>query len=919
MELGILQYWKEEDIFQRSIKQRSSVQGRAWHDAKSGDPEDTFSFYDGPPFATGLPHYGHLLAGTIKDVIPRYQTMRGKVVQRRFGWDCHGLPVENLIEKEHGIEGREQIEEMGVGKFNELCCCSVQRFTREWQEVVERMGRWVDMNWDYRTMDPDYMESIWWVFKQLHDKGLVYEGHKPMHICPRCVTPLSNFEVTQGYKDITDTSVTMKFELLEKETERKESKDSKEAKDLVLRAPENEEELAKLHELRVQEIFEPYHPDTKYDRNHPDDKHPDHELLVRMAKKKVVGTVRVDWLDEHRVAFRLIAIDRKMQGKGLGSELLQRAEDIAREKGCSEILLNAENSVIPFYKKHGFAETSQWEESPSVGSTPMSKSLGTKEKTFVLAWTTTPWTLPGNLFLAVGPKIKYTKVEFEGNHYILAKSAVEKIFKGKEYKVKGNMAANTLAGKHFKPLFPYFSETYKKDKNVFRIVAADFVATDEGTGIVHIAPGFGEDDYQIGRREKVDVLQHVTMDGKFVPEVTDFAGMDVKPIDDPGKTDRKVVDWLEKHGLLFSKEPYRHSYPHCWRCDSPLLNYATSSWFVSIEKIKEKLLSNNAKTEWIPAHLRDGRFGKWLEGARDWAISRNRYWGTPLPIWRNQETGDTEVLGSRDDLMAHAPERFTKVTVVRHGESEGNLPPIYQGIEPGTNLTKQGKEQAQATAKLLAGRGQKSENRIQIPVEIIYCSPLARTQQTAEAIAKETGAEIIVDDRLREVNFGEYEGKTVDFNDLAFVKARRAHKLEEKSPESIYHFPGMETWNDVQKRLSSFMVEMLPRHRGKHVVVVTHADVVQNAKHFFTREDPLKISHQPYPSYAEPRVFYWDHERGAQMDLHKDTVDGIVWNGGKQGPFKRIPEVLDCWFESGAMPYAQSHYPFEAGSCSLDL
>ncbi|MDD5469989.1 MAG: class I tRNA ligase family protein, partial [Candidatus Peribacteraceae bacterium] len=167
MELGILQYWKEEDIFQRSIKQRSSVQGRALHDAKSANPEDTFSFYDGPPFATGLPHYGHLLAGTIKDVIPRYQTMRGKVVQRRFGWDCHGLPVENLIEKEHGIEGRKQIEEMGVGKFNELCCCSVQRFTREWQEVVERMGRWVDMNWDYRTMDPDYMESIWWVFKQL--------------------------------------------------------------------------------------------------------------------------------------------------------------------------------------------------------------------------------------------------------------------------------------------------------------------------------------------------------------------------------------------------------------------------------------------------------------------------------------------------------------------------------------------------------------------------------------------------------------------------------------------------------------------------------------------------------------------------------------------------------------------------------
>ena len=716
MENGILQYWKEEDIFQRSVKQRLKGTGDLL-DGPSGKGGDSFSFYDGPPFATGLPHYGHLLAGTIKDVIPRYQTMRGKHVQRRFGWDCHGLPVENLVEKENDIIDHQQIDEMGVTKFNDLCRASVQRYSKEWREVVERMGRWVDMDWDYRTMDPDYMESIWWVFKQLHDKGLIYEGHKPMHVCPRCVTPLSNFEVTQAYKDVTDTSVTVKFEL----------------------------------------------------------------------------------------------------------------ED---SKG-----------------------------------------------TYLIAWTTTPWTLPGNLFLAVGPKIHYSKVEFEGNHYILAESAVEKMFKGKEYKVKGNMAANKLAGKHFKPLFPYFIDTYKKQKNAFRIVTADFVATDEGTGIVHIAPGFGEDDYQIGKREKVDVLQHVTMDGKFIPEVTDFAGMDVKPIDDPAKTDRKVIEWLEKNNLLFSKESCRHSYPHCWRCESPLLNYATSSWFVNIEKIKEKLLSNNAKTEWVPAHLRDGRFGKWLEGARDWAISRNRYWGTPLPIWRNKETGDIEVMGSRDDLMAHAPERFSKITLVRHGESEGNLIPIYQGQEPGTDLTKTGQGQANATGEILSGRNQKSEIRNQIPAKVIYCSPLARTQQTAEIIAKETGAEVIVDDRLREVSFGEYEGKTVDFNDLAFVKARRAHKLKEKSPESIYHFPGMETWDDVQGRFSNFMNDILPKHRGEHVIVVTHADIVQNAKHFFTKEDPLKISHQPYPFYAEPKSFFWDHERGAQMDLHKDTVDVVTWNG----------------------------------------
>jgi len=737
MERGILQYWQEEDIFKRSIKQRTSVQSRAWHDVDTKNASEIFSFYDGPPFATGLPHYGHLLAGTIKDVIPRYQTMRGKCVQRRFGWDCHGLPVENLVEKEHGIKDKRDIERMGVAKFCELCCGSVRRYAKEWRQIVERMGRWVDMDWDYRTMDPEYMESIWWVVSELKKKDLLYEGHRPMHICPRCVTPLSNFEVTQGYKDVTDLTVTVKFPL-----------------------------------------------------------------------------------------------------------------------------------------------------------------EGEKD-TFVLAWTTTPWTLPGNLLLAVGKKTEYARVRAEGATYILAKSLVPTVFQGKEHTVeKKTLSAKDLAGKRYAPLFPYFAKQYKK--TAFRIVAADFVSTGEGTGVVHVAPGFGEDDFLLGKKESLPLLQHVTMEGRFTEDVKDFAGLEVKPADDPRKTDQKVVAWLEEHGLLFMKNTMKHSYPHCWRCDSPLLNYATSSWFVRVETLKEALLKNNAATEWMPAHIRDGRFGKWLENARDWAISRNRYWGTPLPIWRNDATGELTVIGSRDDLLRLAPERFTKVTFLRHGESEGNLIPIYQGNAPGTNLTESGRTQAKATAERLREQ----------EVRTIYASPLARAQQTAAVIAELAGAEVHTDDRLREVSFGEYEGKTVDFDDLAFVKARRAHKLKEKSPESIYHFPGMETWEDVQKRLTTFLKEVLPKHRGEHIVIVTHADVVQNAKHFFGGEDPMKISHQPYPRYAEPHVFYWDHERKAQMDLHKDTVDGITWKG-RSGVFRRTPEVLDCWFESGSMPYAQSHFPFD--------
>ncbi|MBU0458042.1 class I tRNA ligase family protein [Patescibacteria group bacterium] len=714
MEEGILQYWKEEDIFKRSVAQREN--------------SENFSFYDGPPFATGLPHYGHLLAGTIKDVIPRYQTMKGKRVERRFGWDCHGLPVENLIEKENKIAGHKEIQDMGIRKFNELCCSSVQRYTKEWRDIVERMGRWVDMDWDYKTMDPTYMESIWWVFGELHKKGLIYEGHKPMHVCPRCVTPLSNFEVTQGYKDVTDQSVTVKF----------------------LLKPNNEK-----------------------------------------TRKRA------------------------------------------------------------------------------------------NEKTYLLAWTTTPWTLPGNLFLAVDPKMKYVKVKTEdGEIVIFAKDVYEKSKdEHPDQEVIEELKGKDLIGIKYEPLFPYFKKEYE-DK-AYYILEGDFVTSEDGTGVVHIAPGFGEDDYNVlsnindrisdsGRRW-IPILQHVTMDGKFINEVSDFAGMEVRPTDDPGKTDKKIIDWLDKNGKLFSVEKYKHSYPHCWRCNSPLLNYATSSWFVSVEKIKEDLLDANAKTTWVPEHVRDGRFGKWLEGARDWAISRNRFWGTPIPIWKCEETGEIEVIGSRDDLIKHSPQRFTKLTVMRHAESEGNLVPVYQGKLPGTDLTDRGKKQVKEASKKF-----KSEQ-----ITTIYCSPLERTKQTAEILAKETGAQVVVDERLREVDFGEYEGKAVDFSDLSFVKARRAHKLAKDKPESIYHFPGMETWQQVQDRISDFLDETLPKHRSEHIIVVTHADPLQNVRHFFTQIDPIKISHQPYPTLAENHTFFWDHLTETELDLHKHTVDEVEWpNGG---------------------------------------
>lgn len=690
LERGILQYWKEEDMFKRSKDQR-----------KDGE---VFSFYDGPPFATGLPHYGHLLAGTIKDVIPRYQTMKGKYVERRFGWDCHGLPIENLIEKEHDIKDKKQIEEMGVGAFNDLCRASVQRYVKEWRQTVDRTGRWVDMDYDYRTMDAPYMESIWWVFSALWKKGLIYEGKKPMHVCPRCATPLSNFEVNLGYKDVADVAVTAKFKL---------------------------------------------------------------------------------------------------------------------EDGA-----------------------------------------------YALAWTTTPWTLPGNLLLAVHSKLDYVRFTRKDDdaEYIASNTFFEQLSAREEgLDVVKQLKGKDVVGLTYTPLFPYFADT----ENAFRVVAADFVTAEDGTGIVHIAPGFGEDDYETGKNEGVPVVQHVTINGQFTKEVTDFAGMTVKSKDDPQGTDRQIAKYLGKQELLFAEDKYKHSYPHCWRCDTPLLNYATSSWFVAIDKIKEDMLAANAQTEWTPAHLRDGRFGEWLRNARDWAISRNRYWGTPLPIWRNEETEDIRIIGSRDELMREMPIRFTKVTAVRHAQSEGNVTKTLQSKEPGTPLTKEGEKQAAAAGKKLSTQ----------QVDIIYCSPLLRTRMTAEAIAKETGAEIVIDDRLRELDFGEYDGRCVhdEVTNLDLARLKRAEKLEKNKPEHFFHMDGMETWASVNERVSAFISEMLPKHRSEHVVVVTHGDPVFSLRHFFTGEDPVKLSHQGYIDYATPETFFWDHARGSSMDLHKDIMDDISW------------------------------------------
>ncbi len=469
IEKEILNHWDKTDAFKKSVDQR---------------PKDNpYVFYDGPPFATGLPHYGHFPSSIMKDAIPRYQTMRGKRVERVWGWDCHGLPIENIVEKELQIKSKKEIEEMGIEKFNELCRSKVLGYVDEWEKTITRLGRWVDMKHAYRTMDRDYMESIWWAFKQLWDKKLIYKGYRSMHVCPRCETTLSQQEVSEGYEDIKDLTATVKFK-------------------------------------------------------------------VTNAKK----------------------------------------------------ILDIEGDVL------------------------------------ILAWTTTPWTLPGNVLLAVGEDIEYTVLIHEGAHYVVAKELLMRNFEGKEFEVIDQLRGKDLIGLTYEPLFPYFADT----KNAFHVVAADFVTVGDGTGIVHIAPAFGDDDFYLGKREDVGWVQHVSMNGIFTDEVTDFVGQVVKPKGDEMATDITIIKWLAHHERLFAKEKITHSYPHCWRCDTPLLNYATTSWFVNVLAVKEQALEQAQKIHWSPGHVKEGRFGKWLEGARDWSISRQRFWASVMPVWECENVTDDE-------------------------------------------------------------------------------------------------------------------------------------------------------------------------------------------------------------------------------------------------------------------------------------
>ncbi len=467
----ILEFWDSDKTFEKTLEK-----------TKDGKP---YIFYDGPPFATGLPHYGHLLGSITKDLYGRFWTMNGQYVRRVWGWDCHGLPIENIAEKGLGINSKDEIEKMGIEKFNDFCRNKVLSYTDEWKKVIHRIGRWVDMDTCYKTMDNSYIESVWWAFKQLYDKGYIYEGEKILMYCPRCSTPLAKAEIAMdnSYKVVEDETVVVKFKL--------------------------------------------------------------------------------------------------------------KDEDV-----------------------------------------------------YAIAWTTTPWTLPSNLALTINPKLiyAYVKDKSDGTTYLLAKDLINNFFKNEgDYEITNEVKGQELEGKNYEPLLPYFKDA----KNAFQFILGDFVTAEDGTGIVHTAPNFGEEDHAVCKKYEIPVIDSVDEKGHFKDAVSDFAGKYIHG------TNKKVIELLKEQGKVIFIKKMEHEYPFCYRCDTKLMYRAIPAWFVDIQKIKPRLLELNKKLNWYPGFLKDGRVKYNLETAPDWNISRNRYWATAIPIWKSSD-GELLVIGSVEELEKYA-------------------------------------------------------------------------------------------------------------------------------------------------------------------------------------------------------------------------------------------------------------------------
>ncbi|HVZ76225.1 MAG TPA: class I tRNA ligase family protein [Candidatus Paceibacterota bacterium] len=720
----VLAFWKDQEIFKRSVEKRA--------------PKGEFVFYDGPPFATGLPHHGSLLSSVIKDVVPRYKTMQGYRVHRRWGWDCHGLPIENLIEKKLNLKSKKDIVALGIDTFNEAARATVLEFVHDWEKYVDRVGRWVDFKNSYKTMDNSYIESVWWALKEMEGKKLLYEGRKVLMYCTHCETPLAKAEIAadNNYKDITEEAVTVKFKL----------------------------------------------------------------------------------------------------------------------------------------------------------KTPI--KFGLPENTSMLAWTTTPWTLPGNVGLAVGADIIYVFFEHNGEYLVAARDRLPAV--APHARVMGEFPGRQLIGAEYEPPYRIAAvEMYRGKKHV--VLAADFVTTTDGTGIVHTAVMYGEDDFALGQKEGLPMVQLLNSNGTYNDNAPDFVrGEYIK------KAEKAIKEDLETQGLLYAKGNHTHSYPHCWRCGTPLIYNAVASWFINVQKIKSKMLAENEKITWVPEHLKHGRFMNVIGNAPDWTISRNRFWASPLPVWKEKGGKNMMIVGSVGELLEKTKRSGNTYYAMRHGEARSNTEGVFDSHgRPDNHLTELGKEQVAKAAEFVRKEG----------IDMIIVSPFLRTRETAQIVQRALGLPdqaVMVDERLREYGFGVFSGKKSE----EFHAAISFESQFDTAPE------GGETFVDIRRRVGDFIFELERRYVGKRILIISHGNPLWmlGAVAARTPLSDLRGKREALPdkaSITKLAFVSYPHNKDYEMDLHRPYIDHITLVDSRGRTYERIPEVIDCWVESGTMPYASNHYPFE--------